>query len=226
MPDSETALTVSGVSRRFGYRYVLTDVSFEVRGGEVLLLLGHNGAGKSTLIRVLAGLLRPSNGSVDRIGSLGVVAHESMLYESLSARENLQFFGKLYGGCGVERVDELLQTMGLGDHANRRVATYSRGMVQRLTIARALLPDPQLLLLDEPLTGLDDSASSLVRRMLAEWRAQQRAVVLATHQIADIADLASHVGYLVKGRLEVIEPCDGRGADAVTARYRELASDV
>ena len=87
--------------------------------------------------------------------------------------------------------------MGLEGHADRRVAPYSRGMEQRLTLARALLPNPQLLLLDEPLTGLDDSATCLVRGMLADWRVQNRAVVLATHQLADVVDLSSHVGYLV-----------------------------
>jgi heme exporter protein A len=155
-----------------------------------------------------------------------MVAHDSMLYESLSARENLEFYGRLYGGCDRARVEELLQTMGLGKHSHRRVATYSRGMVQRLTLARALLPDPRLLLLDEPLTALDDSASSMVRDMLEELRSRDRAVVLATHQLADVVDIASHVGYLVAGSLKVIEPLDGRSARAVASRYRELASDV
>ncbi len=226
MSESDMALRATGVSRRFGYRYVLKDVSFELRGGETLLLIGHNGAGKTTLIRVLSGLLKPTSGTVHRTGSIGMVAHDSMLYESLSARENLQFYRKLYACCETARVEELLQIMGLSEHADRRVATYSRGMVQRLTLARALLPDPQLLLLDEPLTGLDDSASCLVRDMLVGWRAENRAVVLATHQLADVVELASHVGYLVAGRVRALESTDGRDAHAITARYRELASVV
>lgn len=226
MSEADPALQVRNVARKFGYRYVLKDVSFEVKGGEALLLIGHNGAGKTTLIRVLAGLLKPSAGSVNLTGSLGMVAHDSMVYESLSARENLAFYAKLYGGCEEGRVTELLRTMGLEEHADRRVATYSRGMVQRLTLARALLPDPDLLLLDEPLTALDDAASSMVQSILSELRAQNRAVVLATHQLADVVEIASHVGYLVSGRMRELEPIASRGAQEITDRYRELASDV
>ncbi len=226
MSVPDTALRVENVSRRFGYRYVLKGVSFELKGGEALLLIGHNGAGKTTLIRLLAGLLKPSRGTVERNGSIGMVAHDSMLYESLSARENLEFFGKLYGGATTVQIDDLLQHLGLEEHADRRVATYSRGMVQRATLARALLPDPQILLLDEPLTGLDDAASALVREMLADLRAQNRAVVLATHQLADVVDLASDVGFLVAGELRVVEPTGGRDAHEITARYRELVADV
>ena len=226
MTEAELVIAARGVSRRFGYRYVIKDVSFDVKCGDVLLLIGHNGAGKTTLIRLLAGLLHPTNGTVSRSGSLGVVAHDSMLYDSLSARENLQFFGRLHGRKNSARIDELLQVIGLADHADRRVATYSRGMVQRLTLARALLPDPDLLLLDEPLTGLDDAGSGMFRDILADSRANNRAVVLTTHQLADVVDLASDVGFLVAGRLKTIEPIDGRDAQAVTMRYRELTQNV
>lgn len=225
MSRTDPALRVRNVSRKFGYRYVVKDVSFDVLGGEALLLIGHNGAGKTTLIRLLAGLLKPSDGLVDRFGSVGMVAHESMLYESLTARENLHFYGRLYGGVDGARVNELLQTMGLEEHADRRVATYSRGMAQRLTLARALLSDPQLLLLDEPLTGLDDAASGLVREMIAELRTRNRAVVLATHQLADVVNIVSDVGYLAGGRLRAVEPIDGRTAQAISARYREVTRD-
>jgi len=225
MTRPEPLLAVRGVSRRFGYRYVIKDVSFDVGGGDVLLLIGHNGAGKTTLIRLLTGLLHPTSGTVSRSGSHGVVAHHSMLYDSLSARENLRFFGRLYDRNDAERIEELLQGVGLGEHADRSVATYSRGMVQRLTLARALLPDPDLLLLDEPLTGLDDTASGMVRDILSDFRAKNRAVVLTSHQLADVVDLASDVGYMVAGRLETIEPIGGRDAAAVTERYRELTQN-
>jgi len=222
----EPLLAAERVSRRFGYRVVIKDVSLEVGNGEVLLLIGHNGAGKTTLIRMLAGLLSPSSGSVKRSSSYGVVAHYSMLYESLSARENLQFFGRLHGRIGPATVQELLLKVGLEEHADRRVATYSRGMVQRLTLARSLLSDPDLLLLDEPLTGLDDTAAGMVREILADFRASNRAVVLTTHQLADVVDLASSVGYMVAGRLEAIEPIGGSDARAVASRYRELVKNV
>jgi len=226
MTRPEPLLTAEGVSRRFGYRFVIKDVSLEVVGGEVLLLIGHNGAGKTTLIRLLAGLLAPSSGSVRLSSSFGVVAHHSMLYESLSARENMQFFGRLHGQTDATVQKELLQKVGLKEHQDRRVATYSRGMVQRLTLARSLLSDPDLLLLDEPLTGLDDTAAGLVRDILTDFRANNRAVVLTTHQLADVVDLASKVGYMVSGRLDTIEPIGGRDAREVMIRYRELAQNV
>jgi heme exporter protein A len=225
MAEGKPVLSARGVSRRFGHRYVVREVSLDVNGGDVLLLIGRNGAGKTTLLRVLAGLLRPSAGTIVRPESVGVVSHSSMAYDALSARENLRFFGRLCGHDDPARIGALLALIGLAEHADRRVATYSRGMVQRLTLARALLPDPELLLLDEPLTGLDDAASGIVRDILADLRARQRAVVLATHQLADILTLASAVGYLVNGQLAAIEPVDGRDARAVTHRYRELVQN-
>jgi heme exporter protein A len=226
MTQPEPLLTAERVSRRFGYRFVIKDVSLNVGNGEVLLLIGHNGAGKTTLIRLLTGLLAPSSGSVKRSSSFGVVAHNSMLYESLTARENLQFFGRLHRQTDASKMQELLRTVGLEEHADRRVATYSRGMVQRLTLARSLLSDPDLLLLDEPLTGLDDTAAGMVRDILSEFRATNRAVILTTHQLADVVDLASDVGFLVAGRLAAVEPIGGRDARAVMRRYRELAQSA
>ena len=202
------------------------DVSFEVRGGDVLLLVGHNGAGKTTLIKLLAGLLEPSAGTISRSDSIGVVAHQSMLYDSLSARENLRFFGRLHKRSDAEYTEELLQKVGLGKHADRRVATYSRGMVQRLALARALLPEPDLLLLDEPFTGLDDMASGMVRDVLSDSRETNRAVVLTTHQLAEVVDLASDIGYMVAGRLSTIEPIAGRDARSIAMRHRELTQGV
>jgi ABC-type multidrug transport system ATPase subunit len=173
---------------------VVRDVSLEVGGGDTLLLVGHNGAGKTTLIRLLAGLLKPTKGSVTYSGVLGMVAHNSMLYDALTARENLSFYGSLYNRAAVQR--------------------------------SALLPDPNLLLLDEPLTGLDDAASGTVRDVLADLRAQDCAVIIATHQLVELVDLASAVGFLVAGRLVAVEPIEGRDATAVMTRYRELAANA
>lgn len=226
MTDSESSLSVRKLSRRFGYRHVIADISFDVSGGDFLLLMGHNGAGKTTLIRLLAGLLKPNSGSVVRPHSFGLVAHESMLYDSLTARENLRFFGRLLGKRAEECEDQLLEKIGLAEHADRLVASYSRGMVQRLTLARALLRDPELLLLDEPMTGLDDAASGTLKEILTDSRSRKRIVVLATHQLADVIGLATDVGFLVSGRMKAIEPIAGRDATTLTRRYRELAGNV
>jgi heme exporter protein A len=225
MQGTEPALRAEGVKRRFGHRVVLRDVSIAVSGGDFLMLVGHNGAGKTTLIRVLAGLLKPSEGTVRRSGSTGMVAHSSMLYDALTARENLAFYGRLYGKTDPALVDALLEQIGLAPHGDRRVATFSRGMVQRLSIARALLPDPEVLLLDEPLTGLDEAAAVIVRNVLRDLKRRNRAVVVATHQLVEVVDLASTVGFMVDGRLAGLEPVAGRDAHAVMARYRELAAD-
>jgi heme exporter protein A len=205
---------------------VLREVSIKVSGGDFLMLVGHNGAGKTTLIRVLAGLLKPTKGTVHRTGAIGMVAHNSMLYDALTARENLAFYGRLYGKDDPALIQGLLEKIGLAPHSDRRVVTFSRGMVQRLSIARALLPDPEVLLLDEPLTGLDEAAAVIVRDVLIDLKARNRAVVVATHQLAEVVDLASSVGFMVDGRLAGLEAVAGRDAMSVMARYRELAADA
>jgi len=222
----EPLLVAENISRRFGHRQVVRGVSFEIAGGEAMLLVGHNGAGKTTLLRLLAGLLRPSAGKVIRSGALGMVAHHTMLYDALTARENMAFFGRLHGNVDPQRIDALLERIGLSAHGDRRIAAYSRGMLQRLAIARTLLSDPQVLLLDEPMTGLDDAASTVVRDVLRDLRVAGRALVIATHQLVELVDVVTSVGFLVAGRLVAIEPMAGRDAPAVMARYREHASSA
>ena len=222
MPPAEPVLVAREVVRRFGYRPVLAGVSFELAAGEALLLVGPNGAGKTTLLRVLAGLLHASGGRIERRGNVGMVAHHSMLYDALTARENLQFFGRLYGAAAVARVDGLLELMGLAAVGDERVGAFSRGMTQRLAIARALLSDPEILLLDEPLTGLDDASLGKVLEVLGGLRARGRALLIASHQLAELMSVVTAVGVLARGRLQAVEPVGGRGVDAITARYREV----
>ena len=222
MPPAEPVLVARDVVRRFGYRPVLSGVSFELAAGEALMLVGPNGAGKTTLLRVLAGLLQASGGKIERRGNVGMVAHYSMLYDALTARENLRFFGRLYGAAAVARVDGLLELMGLAAVGDERVGAFSRGMTQRLAIARALLSEPEILLLDEPLTGLDDASLVKVLEVLSELRARDRALLIASHQLAELMGVVTTVGVLARGRLQVVEPVSGRGVDAITARYREV----
>jgi heme exporter protein A len=183
---------VDGLERRYGERAALSGVSFELEEGQTLGLFGPNGAGKSTLLRVLATLLRPHEGSVRVLGAslpdeswkargrVGYVGHEPMLYRELSGRENLVFHARLHR-VAESRVDELIEAVGMQRRARDPVRELSRGMVQRLSAARALLHDPPLLLLDEPYSGLDPAARELLDPVIG--KASGRTRVLVSHEI-------------------------------------------
>jgi heme exporter protein A len=221
MPPSEPVIVARGLSRRFAYRPVLADVSLAVHRGEALLLVGPNGAGKTTLLRVLAGLLRPTSGQVERRAPIGMVAHDPMLYPALTARENLRFFARLHGVDGA-RVAVLLEQVGLTHRAHDRVGTFSRGMLQRIAIARALVHEPALLLFDEPLSGLDDAASRALVAVLAELRARGTAMILVSHQLELLRGVGTHIVRMAAGRLGMIDPLDGRDPVALfSALMRE-----
>jgi ABC-type multidrug transport system ATPase subunit len=168
--------------------------------------------------------LRAHGGAVERRGSVGLVAHHSMLYDALTARENLQFFARLHGADSTRRADELLDRMGLSAWADERVAAFSRGMTQRLAIARALLHEPAILLLDEPLTGLDDRSSEKVLDVLAELKQRGRALLVASHQLAELMSVVTAVGFLIQGTLRAVEPLGGRDAGQLAGRYQELTA--
>ncbi len=222
MPQADPTLSLHSVFRRFGYRWVVRDVSLEVARGEAVLLVGGNGAGKTTLLRVISGLLKASKGRVERHGAVGMVAHHTMMYDALTARENLRFFGRLHGTSDRTRIDALLDRMGLLHVGDERIGTFSRGMLQRLAIARALLPEPRVLLLDEPLTGLDDAASHTVIDVLAELKSAGAGMMIATHQLVELVGSAERVGYMVNGRMAALESCGD--AEQVVTRYRELTA--
>ncbi|HLK12759.1 MAG TPA: heme ABC exporter ATP-binding protein CcmA [Candidatus Binatia bacterium] len=214
---------------------VLARVDLTVAAGELVVLLGPNGAGKTTLLRVLAGLLRPSGGELllfgvdvrrgaDAVrGRLGYVGHESACYPDLSGAENLAFYAALFAVPDARaRVDELLAWAGLGAVARRAVRTYSRGMQQRLALARALLHRPALLLLDEPFSGLDPTGAERLAARLAALRAAGCALLLTTHDLARTAPLATRTVVLHRGRIA----WQGAGdAAAIAAAYRAAVGD-
>jgi len=216
-PSADVVLSASGIVRRFAYRPVLVDVDLTLRRGEVLLLIGPNGAGKTTLLRVLAGLLNASKGRVERPGAIGMVGHEAMLYPALSARENLRFFARLHGVDGRGRVDTLLEQVGLSHRADDRVGTFSRGMLQRVAIARALLHEPGLLLFDEPLSGLDATASRTLVALLQDFRTRGTAMIIVSHEMERLGKVATHMVRLAAGRLGALESLAGRDPVAVFA---------
>jgi heme exporter protein A len=188
--ECEPALWLDGLTRRYGEREALNDVSLSLAAGQTLVVFGPNGAGKTTLLRVLATLLRPHAGSVSVLGKslpqeawavrgrVGLLGHEPLLYRELTARENLRFHARLHG-VGEERVEELLAAVNMGGRAQEPLRTLSRGMVQRVAIARAVLHDPALLLLDEPRANLDPAASELVERLIGA--VSQRTRVISSH---------------------------------------------
>ena len=181
-----------GLEKRYGARRVLTGLSFDVAAGEALLVTGPNGSGKTTLLRLLAGLAAPTRGTLELElprGRLGYLGHEPLVYRDLTALENLELYGRLYRVPERrERMGMLLERFDLWAARNDRVASYSRGMVQRLALCRSLLHDPDLLILDEPHAALDADGAELLDAELAERRGR-RTVVVATHDPGRLASL-------------------------------------
>jgi heme exporter protein A len=208
-----TLLDVEGLAKSYGGPTVLRSVCLSVAAGEGLAILGPNGAGKSTLLRILAGIHRASSGQIRIEGirarfrdgavrrKIGFVSHETFLYDALTARENLRFFGRLYGIRDTARIAEALRAVGLHRVADRPVGSFSRGMAQRLTLARACLHRPCLLLLDEPFTGLDPAAAGHLEETLHRWRREGGAFVMATHDLAHVVGVASRLVILRSGRI-------------------------
>jgi heme exporter protein A len=228
-------VSLTSVSRHYGRRRALRDVSFTASAGEVLALVGPNGAGKSTLLSILSTLVSPSSGHV-RYGahtlesagaalrrSIGWLGHDLQLYAELTARENLSFFARLSGSRDPGAfVDRALATAALVDRADDVVSGFSRGMRQRLALERALIHDPKLVLLDEPFTGLDRASTDRLARRLSDIAREGRLVILATHDVLVPADLVTTAIALDDGR--VAETMTGRQwADAVRRAEREGA---
>ncbi len=212
MSKNDSVVIVRGVERRFAAVPVLRGVDLEIQRGSSVAMFGSNGAGKTTLLRIIAGLMRASRGTVSLFGKtlptehvvrgrIGVVAHDCFLYGDLSARENLAYYARLYRVSDTSRGERLLERLGLTAAADRPVRTYSRGMLQRLALARAVLHSPELLLLDEPFTGLDPRGARLLAAMLAELRAQQVTIILTTHDFSRGLEAADAVVLLHAGRV-------------------------
>lgn len=214
-----TAILAVGVRKDYGDRSVLRGVDASVHWGQTAVLFGPNGAGKTTLLRTLAGLSRPDSGEV-HIGGLrmprsggrartlvGFVGHQTMLYSDLTCRENLLFYAKLYGiGHPRSRIDAVLAQLNLADRADRRVRTLSHGMQKRLSVARAILHEPAVLLLDEPESGLDTDSVASMGDLLRDWSASGRTALLTTHRAEIGQAWAGRVFRLERGVLAEEEP--------------------
>lgn len=209
---SGNALDVEGVWKYYGDYPALRDVAFSVAAGSTLALLGRNGAGKTTLLKVLAGLSKPSKGAVKIHGAdvrveatrrrIGVLGHGISLYDELSAIENLLIFARLYSVPDPQkRADEMLERTGLDRVRDGLAREFSRGMRQRLAVARVFLHDPDVLLLDEPFTALDDRAIAVLQSLIADMQQRGRTVIMSTHQLREALELATHVAMIQRGQI-------------------------
>ena len=226
-------IATRGLGRRFGARVAVSDVTLTLEEGDCLALFGPNGAGKTTLLRMLAGLLRPTSGSgsvagvelpggAELRGAIGYISHASMLYGALSARENVELTARLFGMRDARAAAmRALERMALADRAEMPVRQLSRGMQQRVSIARATVHGPRVVLLDEPFTGLDDSGSAALGAHLAALRTAGTTMVIVTHQIAEGLALATHAAIMRAGALVRVE--GGETIDPATylSVYRE-----
>lgn len=227
------ALRVERLVKAYDARPALRAISFSVPVGATLAVFGPNGAGKSTLLRTLATLTRPTSGSITVCGfdavreahevrlRAGYAGHQPHTYEDLTARENLRFVARMYGlRDAAARAEALLERVGLSGKAGERARTFSRGQAQRLALARALAHDPDILLLDEPDTGLDEDALDLLEQIITERRARGQTTALTTHHLERGLRLASDVVTLVGGRVAFAGAAEGLDPEAVRAHYR------
>jgi len=203
------------VSKLFGSFAALRQVTVDLEAGRCYVLIGENGAGKSTLLRILAGLLRPTHGKVTVFGGqepldararIGYMSHAPMLYDELTAQENLRYFANLYPGRACLSPAEVLRQVGLDPDLPRTLGQYSQGMRQRTSLARVLLPVPELLLLDEPFSNMDVESVQQMVALLAGFRQSSRTIVITTHQREAAAPIADWVLRLQAGRVASFEP--------------------
>ncbi len=236
MTTSKPLIETQALVKAYDVLLILRKLDLQVERGEFVALLGPNGSGKSTLLRLLTGLTRPTSGKILVGGwelpqeaaavrsQIGMVSHKTLLYENLTARENLQFFARLYNCDSAARIDDLLQQVGLAKRGDSLVRTFSRGMQQRLSIARALLHDPDVLFLDEPFTGLDQDAGATLDGLLQQSHDDGRTIIMTTHQLERAARLATRIVILHRGRASYDAPAADLTPQALAARYAEITS--
>lgn len=235
----DPVLWASELVREFGPIRAVDGVGFTLGAGQLMTVFGPNGAGKTTLLRILSGGLRPTRGEVYLRGRklahgdpewhrrIGVLSHQSFLYGHLTLEENLRFYGKLFGLRDLsERVPERLREVGLQERAGSLARTLSRGMRQRLALARTLLHDPDFVLLDEPYTGLDAHAAAVLRGVLSSLKDGHRTIILVTHNITQGLELADRVAIQVRGRFVFLDDRSVLDVEGFEHFYREKVEEV
>lgn len=241
MTETRPVVAIRGLVKAYGFMPVLRQLDLDVMHGECVALLGPNGSGKSTLLKLIAGLTKPTAGTIEVGGwqmpqeahavraQLGMVSHQSLLYGNLTARENLRFFARLYNlprqGRDA-RISDLLEQVGLTRRAESLVRTFSRGMQQRLSIARALLPQPHVLLFDEPYSGLDQDAAAMLDEILIQTHRDGQTMLISTHLLERAQHTASRVIILNRGRIALDTPADAIPPNQLAIQYAAATSDA
>lgn len=210
--NDDFIIEVKNLTKRFGFKTVLRNIDLRLKQGDFLSLFGPNGAGKTTLIQILSSLIRPTSGSVMVAGydtgsdreqlckNIGVISHQTYLYPDLSAYENLKFYGMLYGVDNLyEKIEGLLELVRLTEYGDARVHSFSRGMQQRLSVARAIIHDPPILFLDEPYTGLDQQSSEDFRNILDGFKNQGKTIIMTSHDLERGLELCNRAAILKSG---------------------------
>ncbi|MFQ5450189.1 MAG: heme ABC exporter ATP-binding protein CcmA [Nitrospinaceae bacterium] len=218
-PVNEPAVRVREVRKTFGVLKALDGISFDLEAGEFLTIFGPNGAGKTTLIKILSGLTRPTSGTARVAGvevlqgdsrlrrEIGVITHASCLYADLSPLENLVFYAKMYGlDQPHDRAVQALEGVGLKSRMHDRVRTFSRGMLQRASIARAVIHNPLILFLDEPFTGLDPQGSQVLKQYLRSLHTKKRTIIMTTHDLSCGLEMCDKVAVQARGRIALLKP--------------------
>ncbi len=224
-------IEIANLSKKFGKVTALDGIGLRIKEGELFSIVGPNGAGKSTIVRILCGALRPSKGTIRVNGydilrdpikvksSIGYLPEEPNLYERLTARELLEFFGNLYGVKDLgERITELLNFVGLTDRADYKISTFSKGMRQRLAIARTLLNDPPFLILDEPTMGLDPGSAKSIREFIYNQK-RKKTILLCTHYLDEAEELCDRMAILDHGKIVVVGTPDELKKEVAKADY-------
>ncbi len=228
------AVEISNISRSFGRRRAVEGVDLVVEPGECIALFGPNGAGKTTLLRLVAGLLKPTSGSVHVCGRslrddaaarahVGLISHQSMLYRALTARENVEFAARLYGVADPRRAAvRALDRLRIADRVDTPVRALSRGLQQRVTIARAIVHEPSVVLLDEPYTGLDAAGGAALSDMLHLLRSSGAALLLVTHNVDEGLAIGTRAAVMIAGKIVRHDACANLDVRAYLAEYRRL----
>jgi heme exporter protein A len=236
LQEGNHIVEVRGLVKKFGFKTILRNVDLLLGSGDFLALFGHNGAGKTTLIHILSSLILPTSGTVRIAGFdsrynrealrkvIGVISHHTFLYNSLTAFENLKFYGTMYEVTKLhDKIEEVLELVGLTEYMNDQVQTFSRGMQQRLSVARAIIHDPMVMFLDEPYTGLDQDGAQTLKQLLGEFRDRGKTIIMTSHNLERGLELCNQAAILTSGALVYKEDIAKIVQDDFKQTYLELS---